>query len=56
MVTCVTRSETPSFKVKIKSFLGLLVGYSLVTRWLHVTIKHSKELVMNKFNELHRMT
>ena len=31
-VTCVTRSEMPSFKAKIKSFLWLLVGKSLVTR------------------------
>ena len=33
MVTRVTRSEMPSFKVKIKSSLWLLVGYSLVTRY-----------------------
>ena len=32
-VTCVTRSEMPSFKAKIKSFLWLLVGKSLVTRY-----------------------
>ena len=33
MVTRVTRLEIPDFKVKIKSSLWLLVGYSLVTRY-----------------------
>ena len=33
MVTPVTRSEMSSFKLKIKSPLWLLVGYSLVTRY-----------------------
>ena len=37
MVTCITRSEMPSFKVKIESSLWLLV-----TCWLLVTIKHSQ--------------
>ena len=31
MVTCVTRSELPSYKVKIKYSVWLLIGYSLVT-------------------------
>ena len=48
MVIHVTRSEMPSSKKKIKSPLWLLVVYSLVTRWLLVTIKHLQELVLNK--------
>ena len=32
MVSHVVRSETPSFNVKNKFFLWLLIGYSLVTR------------------------
>ena len=55
MVTRFTRSEIPSFKVKIKSPLWLLVGYSLVTRCILVTIKHSQALVLNKSSVLHRM-
>ena len=55
MVTCVTHSEIPSFKVKIKCPLWLLIGYSLVTRWLLVTIKHSQALLLNKSSVLHRM-
>ena len=48
MVTRVTRLEMPSFKLKIKSPLGLLIGYSLVTLWLLVTNKHSQALALNK--------
>ena len=33
MVTCVTISEIPSFKLKIKSSLWLLAGYSFVSRY-----------------------
>ena len=45
MVARVTHSEMPSFKVKIKSFL-----------WLLVTIKPSQALVLKKSGVLHRMT
>ena len=34
----------------------LLVGYSLVTRWLLITIKHSQVLVLKKSGVLHIMT
>ena len=44
MVTRVTHLEMPSFKVKIKSFL-----------WLLVTIKPSQVLVLKKSGLLHRM-
>ena len=33
MVALVTLPEMPSFKLKTKSSLSLLVGYSLVTRY-----------------------
>ena len=42
MVSRVTRSEMSRFKIKIKSPLWLLVGYSLVTT------KHSRALVLHK--------
>ena len=54
MMTRVTRSGLPNFKVKIKSFLWLLVGYSLLTRCLLATIKQSQALVLNKSSMLHR--
>ena len=38
MVTRVSRSEIPNFKLKSKFSLW----YLLVTRWLIVTIKHSQ--------------
>ena len=44
MVTRVTHLEMPSFKVKIKPFL-----------WLLVTIKPSQALVLKKSGLLHRM-
>ena len=44
MVTRVTHLEMPSLKVKIKSFL-----------WLLVTIKPSQALVLKKSGLLHRM-
>ena len=54
MVTRVTRSEMSSFKVKIKPFLWLFVGHSLITRWLLVTIKHFQSLLLNKSGVLPR--
>ena len=45
-----------SFTVKSISFLWLLLGYSLVTRWLFVTIKHIQSLVLNKSSVFFRMT
>ena len=48
VVTRVARSEMPSSKIKIKYLLWLLLGYSLVTRWLLVIIKYSQALVQKK--------
>ena len=45
-----------SFTVKSISFLWLLLGYSLVPRWLFVTIKHIQSLVLNKSSVFFRMT
>ena len=55
-MTRVTRSEMPSSKVKLKSPLSLLDGYSLITHCLLVTNKHSQALVLKKSSVLHRMS
>ena len=55
MVIRINCSEMPSFKVKIKSSLWLLIFYLLITHWLLVTIKHSQALSINKSRHLHRM-
>ena len=55
MVTCVTRSELPSYKVKIKYSVWLLIGYSLVTCY-NQTSSPSISEVLKKSSVLHRMT
>ena len=56
MITRVTLSKTPNFKLKNKSSLWLLVGYPLITRLLPVGIKRSQALVPNKSSVMHRIT
>ena len=57
MVTRVTRGEVPNFRLKIKSSLWLLVGYSLDTHWLLVAIKHFQTLIPYKSSVfIHRIT
>ena len=55
MVTCVTRSELPSYKVKIKYSVWLLIGYLLVTCY-NQTSSPSISEVLKKSSVLHRMT
>ena len=54
LITRITPSEMSSSKVKTKSSLWLLLGYSLVSLWLLVTIKCSQVLVLNKSSVLRR--
>ena len=54
MIARVTRSQMSSFKLKIKSPLRIFVGYSLVTYWLFVIIKHFQAVVLNKSSVLHK--
>ena len=55
MIARVTRSQMSSFKLKIKSPLRIFVGYSWVTYWLFVIIKHFQAAVLNKSSVLHKM-